>query len=180
MDFEKCFEMSSPTSFITRIANELSFPGCEPALWISSPGKIWRANPSASWLRAEFATHMKSMFTGGPILFYRGQRQKSQLKIHSFKTLVFNRVITIYNEFMALPRIHAFHARDLKIADFAKTLSHLARIAILKVLAERRECLCGNLVLALPLAQTTVSHQITKLRFLSFRLSAVTSLEIGR
>lgn len=65
---------------------------------------------------------------------------------------------------MALPRINTFPDRDLKIADFAKALSHPARIAILKVLAEKRECICGELVADLPLAQSTVSQHLKALK----------------
>ena len=65
---------------------------------------------------------------------------------------------------MAVPRINEFSDRDLKIADFAKALSHPARVAILKVLAEKRECICGELVDDLPLAQSTVSQHLRALK----------------
>lgn len=65
---------------------------------------------------------------------------------------------------MALQRITDFPDRDLKIADFAKALSHPARLAILKVLAEKKECICGELVEDLPLAQSTVSQHLKALK----------------
>lgn len=65
---------------------------------------------------------------------------------------------------MALPRINEFPDRDLKLADFAKALAHPARIAILKVLAEKKECICGDLVADLPLAQSTVSQHLKALK----------------
>ena len=65
---------------------------------------------------------------------------------------------------MALARINEFPERDLKIADFAKALSHPARVAILKVLAEKKECICGELVEDLPLAQSTVSQHLKALK----------------
>ena len=65
---------------------------------------------------------------------------------------------------MALPRIIDFPGKDLKLADFAKALSHPARIAIMKVLAEKRECICGELVQDLPLAQSTVSQHLKALK----------------
>lgn len=65
---------------------------------------------------------------------------------------------------MALPRTNKFPDRDLKLADFAKALSHPARIAILKVLAEKKECICGELVVDLPLAQSTVSQHLKALK----------------
>ncbi len=65
---------------------------------------------------------------------------------------------------MALPSLKDFPDKDLKVADFAKALSHPARIAILKALAEKRECLCGDLVADLPLAQSTVSQHLKALK----------------
>lgn len=65
---------------------------------------------------------------------------------------------------MALPRTNDFSDKDLKISNFAKALSHPARIAILKVLAEKNECICGDLVADLPLAQSTVSQHLKALK----------------
>lgn len=65
---------------------------------------------------------------------------------------------------MALQRITDFPDRELKIADFAKALSHPARLAILKMLAEKKECICGELVEDLPLAQSTVSQHLKALK----------------
>ena len=65
---------------------------------------------------------------------------------------------------MAMPRLNEFHNKDLKIADFAKVLSHPARVAILRALAERKECICGDLVADLPLAQSSVSQHLKALQ----------------
>ena len=65
---------------------------------------------------------------------------------------------------MALARTTDFPDKDLKLADFAKALAHPARIAILKVLAEKKECICGDLVADLPLAQSTVSQHLKALK----------------
>ena len=46
----------------------------------------------------------------------------------------------------------------------ARALSHPARIAILKVLAQKSECICGEIVEVLPLAQSTVSQHLKELR----------------
>lgn len=73
-------------------------------------------------------------------------------------------MITIYDVSMALARINDFPDRDLKLADFAKALSHPARVAILKALAEKKECICGELVEDLPLAQSTVSQHLKALK----------------
>jgi len=65
---------------------------------------------------------------------------------------------------MALARKEEFDRQENELADFAKALAHPARIAILTVLAEKRECICGDLVIDLPLAQSTVSQHLKALR----------------
>src|SRR5687768_12858208 len=58
----------------------------------------------------------------------------------------------------------AFHKKEEELADFSKALSHPARIAILKVLAQKNECICGEIVEVLPLAQSTVSQHLKELK----------------
>lgn len=65
---------------------------------------------------------------------------------------------------MALARTEEFARRESNIADFAKALSHPARVAILMTLAQKRECICGDLVVDLPLAQSTVSQHLKALK----------------
>ncbi|MGE3682655.1 MAG: ArsR/SmtB family transcription factor [Bdellovibrionales bacterium] len=65
---------------------------------------------------------------------------------------------------MALARKEEFCRKEVNLADFAKALSHPARIAILAILAEKRECICGDLVWDLPLAQSTVSQHLKALK----------------
>src|SRR5215204_1245031 len=65
---------------------------------------------------------------------------------------------------MAIHKKEEFGIKDQELADFAKALSHPARIAILKLLAQRNECICGELVEMLPLAQSTVSQHLKELR----------------
>lgn len=65
---------------------------------------------------------------------------------------------------MALARSEDFQKREIELADFSKALAHPARIAILTALAEKRECICGELVTDLPLAQSTVSQHLKALR----------------
>ena len=50
------------------------------------------------------------------------------------------------------------------ISNFAKALSHPARIEILRYLAERDTCICGEIVDILPLAQSTVSQHLKELK----------------
>jgi ArsR family transcriptional regulator len=65
---------------------------------------------------------------------------------------------------MAFHKKEEFGKREQELADFAKALSHPARIAILKVLAKRTECICGEIVDVLPLAQSTVSQHLKELK----------------
>lgn len=55
-------------------------------------------------------------------------------------------------------------AADEELAGLAKALGHPARVRILRLLARRRECLCGEIVDELPLAQSTVSQHLKILK----------------
>jgi DNA-binding transcriptional ArsR family regulator len=57
-----------------------------------------------------------------------------------------------------------FPDKTLKLAEFAKAISHPARIAILQTLADKKECICGDLVVGLPLSQATVSQHLKVLK----------------
>ncbi|MEN9569630.1 MAG: hypothetical protein RL172_861 [Bacteroidota bacterium] len=65
---------------------------------------------------------------------------------------------------MAIHKKQAFEAKEQELAEFAKALAHPARIAILKVLAQKNECICGEIVEVLPLAQSTVSQHLKELK----------------
>lgn len=65
---------------------------------------------------------------------------------------------------MALARKEEFQKKEISVADFAKALAHPARIVILTTLARKRECICGDLVVDLPLAQSTVSQHLKALK----------------
>ena len=58
----------------------------------------------------------------------------------------------------------AFSGDDAALAELFRALAHPARIAILRALAERGECVCGEIVEVLPLAQSTVSQHLKQLR----------------
>ena len=64
---------------------------------------------------------------------------------------------------MAFHKKEAFTQKEQDLASFAKAMSHPARISILKVLANRNECICGEIVEILPLAQSTVSQHLKEL-----------------
>jgi DNA-binding transcriptional ArsR family regulator len=65
---------------------------------------------------------------------------------------------------MAVSKKEMFSQKEQDLAGFAKAMAHPARIAILKVLAQRNECLCGEIVDVLPLAQSTVSQHLKELK----------------
>jgi ArsR family transcriptional regulator, arsenate/arsenite/antimonite-responsive transcriptional repressor len=65
---------------------------------------------------------------------------------------------------MAINKKEEFTQKEQDLAAFAKALSHPARIAILKVLAQKNECICGEIVDVLPLAQSTVSQHLKELK----------------
>ena len=65
---------------------------------------------------------------------------------------------------MPIVKTDQFKRADVRLAEIAKALSHPARIAILKELARRNECVCGQIVDAIPLAQSTVSQHLKELK----------------
>lgn len=65
---------------------------------------------------------------------------------------------------MAFASVNEFLRKDVELASVFKALSHPGRIAILKVLAKKQSCICGELVADLPLAQSTVSQHLKVLK----------------
>lgn len=64
---------------------------------------------------------------------------------------------------MGIHKKAAFAEDEQELAELAKALAHPARIAILKELARRQTCICGEIVEVLPLAQSTVSQHLKEL-----------------
>jgi ArsR family transcriptional regulator len=56
------------------------------------------------------------------------------------------------------------NAVDRDLAALARALGHPARVAILRLLVERGDCICGQIVEVLPLAQATVSQHLKVLK----------------
>ncbi len=65
---------------------------------------------------------------------------------------------------MPLSKTDLFKPMDVRVAAMAKALAHPARVAILRELARRNECVCGELVSKIPLAQATVSQHLKELK----------------
>jgi DNA-binding transcriptional ArsR family regulator len=65
---------------------------------------------------------------------------------------------------MGATKTEAFTKADVVLAKYAKALAHPARIAILRILLDRRACICGDIVEELPLSQSTVSQHLKELK----------------
>ena len=57
-----------------------------------------------------------------------------------------------------------FTEQQNRIATIAKALGHPARVAIIEHLMKVNECICGDIVNELPLAQATVSQHLKELK----------------
>lgn len=55
-------------------------------------------------------------------------------------------------------------AADEELAAFARAVGHPARVRILRLLARRCECVCGEIVEEVGLAQSTVSQHLKVLK----------------
>lgn len=65
---------------------------------------------------------------------------------------------------MASPKTEDFTPDVIQVAEFAKALSHPARIRILQILSETESCIMGSIADQLPLAQATVSQHLKALK----------------
>ena len=65
---------------------------------------------------------------------------------------------------MGTTKSHEFSTKENRLAKYAKALGHPARIAILKLLASKATCQCGDIVEELPLSQSTVSQHLKELK----------------
>jgi len=65
---------------------------------------------------------------------------------------------------MVTAKTEDFTVKDNILADYAKALAHPARVAILQILIKTKECICGDIVEGLPLAQSTVSQHLKELK----------------
>ncbi|WP_295219937.1 metalloregulator ArsR/SmtB family transcription factor [uncultured Chryseobacterium sp.] len=65
---------------------------------------------------------------------------------------------------MGATKSEHFTDQQNQIATIAKALGHPARIAIIEYLMKVNECICGDIVNELPLAQPTVSQHLKELK----------------
>ena len=66
-----------------------------------------------------------------------------------------------------------------ELAKFAKVISHPARLAILKYLAETKTCISGDISDKLPLSRTTVSQHLKELRDMGLIHGEIDGLKIN-
>lgn len=68
------------------------------------------------------------------------------------------------DETMGASKSDSFSVKHNEMATLFKALSHPARIAIIEYLLKVNECICGDIVNELPLAQPTVSQHLKELK----------------
>ena len=65
---------------------------------------------------------------------------------------------------MGVTKTENFTEDQNTIAAYAKVLAHPARIAILQILVKSKQCICGDLVGEIGLAQATISQHLKELK----------------
>ncbi len=65
---------------------------------------------------------------------------------------------------MAYSKTELFSPELQKFAGYSKALSHPARLAILRYLAEIKTCITGDIADELPLSRTTVNQHLRELK----------------
>jgi Predicted transcriptional regulators len=65
---------------------------------------------------------------------------------------------------MGITKTQIFTDKQNKLAQMMKALAHPARIAIIQYLVKSKECICGDLVEELGLAQATISQHLKELK----------------
>lgn len=65
---------------------------------------------------------------------------------------------------MGVTKTDLFSESQNELANFAKALSHPARIAIVQYLANSNTCICGTFVEEIGLAQATISQHLKELK----------------
>ena len=65
---------------------------------------------------------------------------------------------------MGLSKTEIFTSQQNKLAQMMKALAHPARVAIVQHLVKTQECVCGDIVDELGLAQATISQHLKELK----------------
>ena len=78
-----------------------------------------------------------------------------------------------------MTKSEVFEKELQELATFAKVISHPARLAILKYLAETKTCISGDISDKLPLSRTTVSQHLKELRDMGLIHGEIDGLKIN-
>jgi len=65
---------------------------------------------------------------------------------------------------MGVSKTMLFTQQQNHLAELAKALAHPARVAIVEHLLQVNSCICNDLVLELPLSQSTISQHLKELK----------------
>jgi DNA-binding transcriptional ArsR family regulator len=76
-------------------------------------------------------------------------------------------------------KTEAFSIELQELAKFAKAISHPARLAILKYLAETKTCISGDISDYIPLSRSTVSQHLKDLKELGLIHGEIDGLKIN-
>lgn len=76
-------------------------------------------------------------------------------------------------------KTNAFSTELQELARFAKAISHPARLAILKYLAETKKCISGDISDYLPLSRSTVSQHLNELKELGLIHGEIDGLKVN-
>lgn len=72
-----------------------------------------------------------------------------------------------------------FNSELREMARFARAISHPARLAILKYLAQTRTCISGDISDSIPLSRSTVSQHLKELRDMGLIHGEIDGLKIN-
>lgn len=75
-----------------------------------------------------------------------------------------NIAICLKKNAMGASKSNHFTTAQNDLANIAKSLGHPARIAIIEVLLQSRDCICNDIVEILPLSQATISQHLKALK----------------
>ena len=81
--------------------------------------------------------------------------------------------------FMPMNKSEYFDESLQELAKFSKVLSHPARLAILKFLAETKTCISGDISDYIPLGRTTVSQHLKELKDIGLIKGEIDGLKIN-
>lgn len=88
-------------------------------------------------------------------------------------------VYVIRHEKTKMDKRDIFNDEIQTLAQFAKVISHPARLAILKYLAETKTCISGDISNHLPLSRTTVSQHLKELKSFGLIKGEIDGLKVN-